>query len=51
MYNKVIEGKDQLYPDVQAQAGNDYNELKLFLRTLSAKNKEGDFGSKKQEEA
>ena len=38
-YNKVLEVEDQLlFPDVQAQAGNDYNELKnsfkLFQRRL-----------------
>jgi len=43
MCNKVLEAKDQLCPDVQA--GNIYNELKLLLRTLSAKNKAGVFGS------
>jgi len=42
---KVLEGKDQwLCPDVQA--GDDYDELQIFLRTLSAKNKGGDCGSK-----
>jgi len=41
--------KDQLLcPDVQAQAEKKCNELKLFLRTLSAKNKTGEFGSKTQ---
>jgi len=32
----------------QAPAENDYNELKLFLQTLSAKNKAGDSGSKRE---
>jgi len=32
----------------QASAENDYNELKLFLQTLSAKNKVGDSGGKRE---
>jgi len=52
MYKKVHEDKDQLlYADVQAQAGNDDTELKLFLQTLSVKNKAGYFGSKMQKQA
>jgi len=49
---KALEGKDQLLcPDAHAQAGNDYNELILSLRTLSTKNKASDFGSKTQKAA